>query len=241
MQPIRSLEVARMVRIVKDADVRRGELLDTALALFLANGYERTSVEQITSAVGVAKGTFYHYFRTKSDLLEQLVERFTDDLFGQVEVALAVTEGSALDRFRALMAASTAAKTGRKDETLMISSSLYSDDNRALLSSLREGWIERTRPFISAIIEQGVAEGTFDVPDACAMTEVWLSLWYDFGLRVGELYSRVQDHPACVDQLVGQMNALFLAQERILGAPPGSLDMDIEGALARIVGKEGGR
>lgn len=230
-----------MARVVKEAEVRREELLDTALALFLANGYDRTSVEQITSAVGVAKGTFYHYFATKSDLLEQLVVRFTDNLFGEIDRALAGAEGTAIDRFKLLTAASTAAKMVRKDETLMISSSLYSDDNRALLSSLREGWIERTRPFILAIIEQGVAEGTFDVPDVQAMTEVWLSLWYDFGLRMGEAFVRLQHDPASADQLLGQMNALFLAQERILGAPRGSFEMDVEGALAGIVGKEGGR
>jgi AcrR family transcriptional regulator len=224
-----------VARIVKDADVRREELLDTALALFLENGFERTSVEQITTAVGVAKGTFYHYFATKQDLLELLVERFTDDLFVEIEAALDATCGSAMERFRAFIAASSKAKLGRKDETLMLTRSLYSAENRALIDRLREGWIDRTRPIVRGIIEQGVAEGTFDVPDAAAMTEVWLSLWFDYGIRVARLFFDVQDDPRRIDEVISATKALETAEERILGLEPGSLDMYVEAALSAVI------
>ena len=226
-----------MPRIVKDADERRDELLNTALALFLEHGYEHTSVEHITNTVGVAKGTFYHYFETKQDLLEQLVDRFTDDLFEQIETALAETNGSATERFRALLAASTTVKLGRKDETLAITRSLYSGENRALLDRLREGWIVRTRPFITDIIGQGCREGTFEVPDVPAMTEIWLSLWYDYGIRLGELFFRVQEDASLTGELVNAMNTLMLVQERMLGAKPGTLGMDVEPAVRGILGR----
>lgn len=229
-----------MARIVKDAEVRRDELLQTALALFLENGYERTTVEQITEAVGVAKGTFYHYFSTKQDLLEQLVREFTDDLFGQIESALEASDGAAIERFGVLTAASAAAKLGRKDETLMLTRSLYFDDNRMLKTRLRDGWVERTRPLIREIVAQGCAEGVFDVPDVNAMTEVWLSLWYDYGMEVAQLFFEAQDDPSRVDELVAAMNALVLAEERILGAAPGSLGMDVEPAVRELFGSRRG-
>ena len=225
-----------MARVVKEADVRREELLDTALALFLEHGYERTSVEQITNAVGVAKGTFYHYFATKQDLLEQLVERFSDQLFCEIEAALAETDGTAIERFQTLVAASSRAKLGRRDQPLTLTRSLYTEENRALQARLREGWTTRTRPLILAIVEQGKAEGVFDVPDAAAMTEVWLSLWYDFGMQVAELFFRAQDDSSRVDELIDAMDALTMAQERILGAAPGSLDMHAGDALREILG-----
>jgi AcrR family transcriptional regulator len=228
-----------MPRIVKDADVRRDELLDTALALFLENGYDRTSVEQITSTVGVAKGTFYHYFNTKNDLLELLVERFTDDLFDHIDAALAAVDGSAIDRFQALVAASSQAKLGRREETLTLTRPLYSEENRILKARLRDGWALRTRPLIQSIIEQGIAEGVFDVPDAVAMTDVWLSLWYDYGMHVAELFFRAQDDSTQIDALVAASQALVIAQERVLGAAPGTLDMGVESALREFFGQEG--
>ena len=64
-----------MVRIVKEHEERKNELLDAAQALFYQNGYETTSVAKIIDSVGIAKGTFYHYFKSKTDLLDQIVER----------------------------------------------------------------------------------------------------------------------------------------------------------------------
>ena len=64
-----------MVRISKDYDVRKQEFLDAAQKLFYEQGYDQTSVNTIIDAVGVSKGTFYHYFKSKEDLLDALAER----------------------------------------------------------------------------------------------------------------------------------------------------------------------
>jgi AcrR family transcriptional regulator len=226
-----------MPRVVKDADVRRDELLDAALTLFLEYGYERTSVEHITTTVGVAKGTFYHYFASKQDLLEQLVGRFTDDLFVVAEAAVNSADGSAVERLRALLVSSSQVKLGRKDETLLLTRPLFTPENDALLRRLVDGWIGQTRPLILGIVEQGCAEGTFDVPDAAGMTEVWLSLWYDYGIRVSRQFFAAQDDPSKVEDLVAAIHALQVAEERVLGLAPGSLDMNMEPALRAVLGK----
>ena len=226
-----------MTRIVKDADVRRDELLDTALALFLEHGYERTSVEQITTAVGVAKGTFYHYFATKQELLEQLVARFTDDIFLETEKALAAIDGSAVEQLRGLISAGSQVKLGRKHETLMLTRSLFTPENEALLGHLIEGWIDRTRPLMLRIIEQGCAEGTFHVPNPAAMTEVWLSVWYGYGIRISRLFFAAQDDAHRIEDVVAAVSVLELAQERILGLAPGSLDLDMEATLRSVLGQ----
>src|SRR3954465_13165898 len=49
-------------------------LLDAALLLFLARGVEGVSVDDITRAAGVAKGSFYRYFKDQEALVEALVE-----------------------------------------------------------------------------------------------------------------------------------------------------------------------
>jgi AcrR family transcriptional regulator len=47
----------------------RQALLDAAVELFTANGYEATTIEQIAAAAGVAPRTFFHHFATKDDIL----------------------------------------------------------------------------------------------------------------------------------------------------------------------------
>ncbi len=44
-------------------------ILDTSIELFRKNGYEKTTVDEITKVVGIAKGTFYNFFDSKRDVL----------------------------------------------------------------------------------------------------------------------------------------------------------------------------
>jgi AcrR family transcriptional regulator len=53
----------------------RSQLMDAALGLFRAQGYEATTIEQITQQANVAKGTFFNYFETKESILPALAER----------------------------------------------------------------------------------------------------------------------------------------------------------------------
>jgi len=50
--------------------------METAQALFYSKGYAEVSVNLIIENVGISKGTFYHYFSSKEELLDQLVQRF---------------------------------------------------------------------------------------------------------------------------------------------------------------------
>ena len=63
-------------RIVKPPGQRREELLDCAQALFLARGYDNTTINDVIARAGVSKGAFYHYFTSKEAMLEALAERF---------------------------------------------------------------------------------------------------------------------------------------------------------------------
>jgi len=55
----------------------RQRLYDTALDLFETEGYERTTVQQITETVGVAKGTFFNHFPTKEHVVKAWYDRIT--------------------------------------------------------------------------------------------------------------------------------------------------------------------
>lgn len=54
------------------SEATRSRIIATAWRLFDENGYENTTVDQIIEECGLSKGGFYHYFRAKDDLLEEL-------------------------------------------------------------------------------------------------------------------------------------------------------------------------
>lgn len=54
----------------------RNLLTTHALKLFLAHGYEGTSLADLVKASGLSKGAVYHYFRNKEELFEAAIEQF---------------------------------------------------------------------------------------------------------------------------------------------------------------------
>jgi AcrR family transcriptional regulator len=72
----------------KPPEERRDDLLSAAQELFLKNGVADTTIEQITSAADVAKGTFYLYFSSKQDVLAALGDRFAQGLHASIKAAV---------------------------------------------------------------------------------------------------------------------------------------------------------
>lgn len=73
-----------MTRIVKDPAERRIELIEAAERLFVKKGYDETAVSDIVKEIKVGQGTFYHYFRSKEDILEAVAEKHLAPLVEEV-------------------------------------------------------------------------------------------------------------------------------------------------------------
>jgi AcrR family transcriptional regulator len=58
----------------RQAAARREQILQTALALFAAQGFDATSTRQIAKEAGIAEGLIFHYFPTKASLLTAILE-----------------------------------------------------------------------------------------------------------------------------------------------------------------------
>ena len=70
-----SVEEYKGMRIVKEAEIRKNEILDTAEKLFISKGYEKTSTTDILNEIGIARGTLYYHFKSKEDILIAMIDR----------------------------------------------------------------------------------------------------------------------------------------------------------------------
>ena len=61
----------------RQADQRRSELIDAALRLFAEQGFRATTIADIATATGTAHGLVYHYFSSKDELLQAILQRYT--------------------------------------------------------------------------------------------------------------------------------------------------------------------
>lgn len=91
------------MRVVKKPEERKAEMVAAASKLFAQQGFVRTSVAEIVSAVDVAKGLFYYYFTTKDDMVKAVVEGYCSYL-GAIAQKIADGEGTGAQKFERLMA-----------------------------------------------------------------------------------------------------------------------------------------
>ena len=68
------------MRVVKEAAIRKNEILDAAERLFVIKGFDATSTNDILTEVGIARGTLYYHFKSKEDILNAMIERITEGL-----------------------------------------------------------------------------------------------------------------------------------------------------------------
>lgn len=69
----------------QEKELQRQKLMDKARELATAHGIRKMSVDDVVKAAGMAKGSFYHYFTSKEDLLMQLVWDIYQGFIAQAE------------------------------------------------------------------------------------------------------------------------------------------------------------
>ncbi|MGI9281836.1 MAG: TetR/AcrR family transcriptional regulator [Endozoicomonas sp.] len=71
---------------------KRNQILDAALILFMANGFEKTPTSAISKAAGVATGTLFHHFKTKEELISALYFDIKMDIRNRIFPSLSTTD-----------------------------------------------------------------------------------------------------------------------------------------------------
>ena len=198
-----------MPRSTKAASDRRIEFINAAEALFNEKGFESTSIDDIVNRVGVAKGLFYYYFKSREELLAAIVDRILDEM---QKVIIEATNKEGLTAMQRLQEMSTSSDFIRiRSSNLM--KYFHEERNQALHLQLEVRTMKFLVPAMEAIIEQGVGEGVFNTPYP---RETAIAL---FGIK------SVIDHTNagtdyCEDEERNIQIVAFLS-ERVLGAKEG--------------------
>ena len=152
------------MRIVKKPEERKAEMVAAASKLFAQQGFVRTSVAEIVSAVDVAKGLFYYYFTTKDDMVKAVVEGFTSYLGAQAE-EIAAGAGTAQEKFARLM------HHGMWKEcfTQPLLSDLCMPQHAALYSDMCDRMMDHMGPALEKILAQAMRERSQDDSQARRM------------------------------------------------------------------------
>ena len=159
------------MRIVKEPEERKNEILDAAERLFAAKGYEESTVNNILETVKIAKGTFYYYFKSKEEVLDAIIRRRND--VGMVK-AKAIASDPHLSPVQKIIAVIMAQQPQNpaEEEFLPV---LHEPANAQLHQKVLIDCVIRLTPVLTDIVEEGIKQGLFSTAYPKESVEILLT------------------------------------------------------------------
>lgn len=200
------------MRIVKEYEERRKEILETAERLFITKGYTKTTVNDILKEIGIAKGTFYHYFKSKEEVMDEIIMRIIKEDVAKAKVIVSNSNIPVLEKlFRVLMEQSP--KSGDVKDKMI--EQFHQPNNAEMHQKSLVQSIIHLSPVLAEVLEQGIAEGIFSTPYPQETIELLLSsaqVIFDDGLfqwKPEEMMRRAKAYIKMMEASVGAKEGAF--------------------------------
>jgi AcrR family transcriptional regulator len=158
------------MRVTKEAQERKNEILDTAEKLFAAKGYEAATINDILEAVKIAKGTFYYHFKSKEEVLDAIIERHINiGVFKAKEII--ASNLSPLHKFLAIIMAQ---KPEDNSQDGLISVLHEKDNSKMHVKSLTQTVLHLS-PCLAQVIKEGIEAGLYKTPFPLESAQILLT------------------------------------------------------------------
>lgn len=166
------------MRVVKEAEERKNEILDAAEKLFGAKGFDHTSTNDILNEIGIARGTLYYHFKSKEDILDAMIERITRQLIAKATDIVQKKEIPVLQRLTMTIMALNV----NNELELEVMQQVHKPQNALMHQKMQETLLSGVNPLITGLIEEGIQQDIFrtDYPaEAVEMTMLYFNTAFD--------------------------------------------------------------
>lgn len=202
------------MRVVKEAEERRNEILDAAEKLFGEKGFDATSTNDILNEVGIARGTLYYHFKSKENILDAMIERITGKL---IRNASEIAEKKELPIMQRL---TLAMLSMNMDNALghEIMKQVHKPQNALMHIKMQDQLLKAVVPLITGLVEEGIELGICHTDFPAEATELMM------------LYSNTAfDELANLNETERQKKiaGFIYNTERVLGMERGSMEQAI--------------
>ena len=178
------------MRDVKDPEIRRAEIMDAAMLLFMEKGYANTTTQDIVDKVNISRGLLYYHFKNKEDILYCLVERYSEKLLRDIHVIVNDDDKTAIEKIRAFIDATIISTDNVSAEGTELQKTADLEENRYMLDKLSHKLIEKLTIYFERIINQGISEKVFSVKYPSETAEFLMTAYVFVSNNIGIITSK---------------------------------------------------
>ncbi|MGM0419932.1 MAG: TetR/AcrR family transcriptional regulator [Bacillota bacterium] len=199
-------------------DERKQQFIEIAFRLFNQKGYEDTSVQDILDEIGLARGTFYYYFDSKEDILEELTTLMMDKIAEIPRGIVAREDLTALEKLNKYFKDVVLFKQARMDKFIPMVEGIYGEKNTKLEMKLYQQSEKMIKPLIRSIIDQGIAEGSFQIDYPEEAASFYFKLFFLYGQEIGQIFSQAMASDEDVSELKREIIDKYRFLEQLIAS-----------------------
>lgn len=193
------------------------EIINSAMNIIGEKGYEKTTINDIINDVGIAKGTFYHYFKSKLELLDEIINFMWQDAMELSNKYMNNSSLNAIEKFNKLMEIGMGVKFQNIDFTIKLGTFLVQDENAVIFQKMKDKSYNMIMPYFKQIVSEGSEQGIFNVEEPEFTAE-----------HLYSIFSHSGDKTKLMSDSTYQLRLVKNKQltiEKLLGIPEGSLNL----------------
>ena len=208
---------------MKKGDLRRGQILDTAEALFFEQGYDRTSIQDILNRLGISKGGFYHYFDAKETVLREICERKWTEQFDRLRTELYGSRMSPTDKLNLMLRQANLFETSDAHFAALMLKICYRDRDTAIRDYRRRILVDRLTGMVNDVLTEGVNQDVLHARHPMETGRLLLLLACDVNDEACDLLVEQADNPDRMIRVIELVNVYRESVELLSGAPYGTV------------------
>lgn len=213
---------------------RRNELINIAGEFFFTKGFSKTSIQNIIDKADIAKGTFYHYFKSKDDILDAMTKNYVKGLYKKAYGILDM-EMNAIDKLNYFFQEVQGWKMGNMKLMRVLMKVMMSDNNLVLRNRILKHTIKETAPIYCGIIKQGIDEGLFNVSYPELTSRFIITSFVFNGEEMTQLFMEDEYTEEIVKGIKEQLVFFEDVLERLLGTDKGVIKTISDDNLEKMI------
>jgi AcrR family transcriptional regulator len=188
----------------------------------------------IITALNISKGAFYHYFKSKEDLMNQLVNRFTENLMNDLLPIVQDENLNGLEKLNTIFQRSSLYKSTQLDLIFTMIKMMFSTKNLFLREKLHQKSLELTVPLLAEVLKQGKSEGLFEIKNPEIAATLIQLLGFCSSVIISRLIIELESDSTKLSELEEFLEEYRISIERLLGAQNDSIKIMDEGFLTAL-------
>jgi len=206
----------------------KSRILNTAHAMFSEKGYERATVNEIIDHLNISKGAFYHYFKSKQEVLDEIILIYIHEVVELLYQIAYDNTLNGLEKYKKMFVEIQRMRKQNYHKYAFLTRLLLHKDNLLFQHRYTEKTLELTKPPFVHILQQGVKERLFVILNPEETAELILRFGNIYRAKIARLSIALKDNPNNQIKIRNIIEFMQDTIERLLGVKSGQLDFILE-------------